>query len=271
MSQPLTVMEIFKHLDKSNCGKCGEKSCLAFAASVFTGNRDLFHCPQLPNEITTKFSRPIDNSLPFEEDYNRKLQELRSKLSDIDFAARADQIGAEYHQERMVLKIMGKKLEIDGSGRLFTDLHVNSWVTLTTLFYILNCEGHRPKADWVPLRELPGGQDWFRLFNRQCEMRLKRTADMYPDLFADLVEVFSGKHIGKQFESDISVILYPLPLVPLLFCYWQPEEGMDSSFNLFFDSTAHGNLGMDGLYLLGTGIARMLEKMAQVHSPSRVI
>ncbi len=37
------------------------------------------------------------------------------------------------------------------------------------------------------------------------------------------------------------------------------------SLNLFFEATAEKNLGMEGLYLLGTGFARMLEKLVQQH------
>jgi hypothetical protein len=51
----------------------------------------------------------------------------------------------------------------------------------------------------------------------------------------------------------------------MLISYWKSAEGMGSSLNLFFDDSAEKNLGMDGLYLLGTGLARMLEKLAQQH------
>mgnify|MGYP000668137593 CR=1 FL=1 len=37
MPSPNSAMEVFKHLDKSNCRECGEKTCLAFAGAVFMG------------------------------------------------------------------------------------------------------------------------------------------------------------------------------------------------------------------------------------------
>ena len=95
---------------------------------------------------------------------------------------------------------------------------------------------------------------------------LQTTADKYPDLFSDLVEMFRGRMIDERFQSDVSVILSPLPLVPMLICYWRPEEGMESSLKLFFDDTAEFNLGIEGLYTLGVGIALMLERLSRVHS-----
>ena len=51
----------------------------------------------------------------------------------------------------------------------------------------------------------------------------------------------------------------------MLICYWRPEDGMESSLNLFFDDTAESNIGMEGLYTLGVGIALMLERLSMVH------
>ncbi len=63
-------------------------------------------------------------------------------------------------------------------------------------------------------------------------------ADTYTDLFDDMVHIFNGRQVDKQFRSDISVVLYPLPKVPVMVCYWLPEDGIESSLNLFFDETA---------------------------------
>ena len=52
----------------------------------------------------------------------------------------------------------------------------------------------------------------------------------------------------------------------MLICYWRPEDGMESSLKLFFDDTAESNLGIEGLYTLGVGIALMLERLSKVHS-----
>ena len=61
-SKPKNALEIFKLLDKSNCRKCGEKTCLAFAGAVFQEKRQLQECPQLPQDLVEQLpaaSRPI--------------------------------------------------------------------------------------------------------------------------------------------------------------------------------------------------------------------
>jgi hypothetical protein len=80
-----------------------------------------------------------------------------------------------------------------------------------------------------------------------------------------MLHVFSGRQVANLFDSDISLVLYPLPKVPILICYWKPEDGLESSLNLFFDDTAEKNLNIESIYALGTGLVRMFEKVAHRH------
>jgi hypothetical protein len=76
--------------------------------------------------------------------------------------------------------------------------------------------------------------------------------------------------VDEQFESDISVVLYPFPKVPVMVCYWLPEDGLASSLNVFFDETADKNLDIGAIFTLGAGLAQMLEKLAVRHGYSEV-
>jgi hypothetical protein len=109
--------------------------------------------------------------------------------------------------------------------------------------------------------------DWYRLFGQRCEKPLQKVADNYTGLFRDMLTIFNGKQVKNHYQSDISLVLHPLPLVPLLICYWEPEEGLESSLNLFFDSTAEQNLNIEAIYALGAGLVRMFEKISLTHGP----
>jgi acetyl-CoA decarbonylase/synthase complex subunit gamma len=53
---PLTGIEIFKLLPKTNCGKCGVPTCLAFAMQLAASKADLSACPTVSDETKTKLS-----------------------------------------------------------------------------------------------------------------------------------------------------------------------------------------------------------------------
>ena len=47
----LSGIEIFKKLPKTNCGKCGVPTCLAFAMKLATGQAEIDACPDISEEV----------------------------------------------------------------------------------------------------------------------------------------------------------------------------------------------------------------------------
>ncbi len=159
----------------------------------------------------------------------------------------------------------GKKFGISREGSFSTNLHVIPWLVIPLLDYVKNCKGVPVSGDWISFRELTGGKEKYALFKKRGEDVLRHLADKYTDFFDDIIHMFDGKAVDEQFESDVSVVLFPFPLVPIMICYWKPEGGLGSSLNLFFDVHVEKNLGADSLFFLGTGLASMFEKLADHH------
>jgi hypothetical protein len=264
-SQANNAFEIFQLLEKSNCGNCGEKTCLAFAAAVFKGLRRLSECPRLAPGIAKRFfeDTAVDNGPA--ADGVAHFDKLKKQIAQTDLAAAAERVGARFEKDRLTLKVLGKDFSVDRQGAFCTDIHVNPWVAIPFLTYVLYGKGRPPVGRWVPFRELRGCREAHPLFRQRCEGPLKRVADIYTPLFGDMVHLFGGRQVERQFESDISVVLYPLPLVPIMVCYWLPDEGMESSLNLFFDEAANDNLGVGAVFALGSGLAQMFTRLAQRH------
>jgi acetyl-CoA decarbonylase/synthase complex subunit gamma len=53
---PLTGIEIFKLLPKTNCGECGVPTCLAFAMNLASGKAELSACPHVSDESKEKLA-----------------------------------------------------------------------------------------------------------------------------------------------------------------------------------------------------------------------
>lgn len=264
MTKPKNAMEIFQHLDRSNCRECGDKTCLAFAGAVYTGRKALHECPKIDAAILQRYGGGpgMRSSEESQDDYMEQLQDsIRcSKLADL-----ATKIGADYSNDRLTLKVMGKNFSVDVMGNLHADIHVNPWIAVPLLNYVLFGKGLSPKGTWVSFRELRQGQERYPLFKKRGELPIKGLADTHPNFFNDLVHLFNGKAVARQFQSDISVVLHPLPNIPIMICYWKPDEGLESSLNLFFDTTADDNLDIGSLFSLGAGLAQMFEKLSRRH------
>ncbi|UCF82311.1 MAG: DUF3786 domain-containing protein [Desulfobacteraceae bacterium] len=266
MVQLNNPMEILKLLDKSNCRKCNEATCLAFAAAVARGQRALNECPSIEEAVIKRFGGEHRSRKSSDRNVEEVLDQLKGRLRTIDLAASAKRLNTPFKDGILTLKVCGKDFSVDLKGNFSSEIHIHSWLTLPVLNYILEGEGAEPSGKWVPFRELKGGKEWIRFFEHRCEKPMKKVADSYPDFFADMLHIFAGKQVERQFDSDISLVLYPLLKVPILICYWRPEDGLESDFHLFFDLTAENNLNIDSIYLLTNGLAIMFEKIALRHN-----
>ncbi len=266
MAKFSNAMEVFILLKKDNCRKCNKPTCLAFAAAVFQGQASLGECPFIDKNTLEHYGNKQEKyeSKP-DQGYLEALDHLKEKIKHANLESRAAILGAPFSNSKLTLKILGKDFSVDEQGNIFTDLHVNRWMTLPVLSYILSGKGLALTGSWVPFRELETSKDWARFFEHQAVGLLKKVADSSPSFFEDIIALFNARPVENHYDADISLILNPLPLLPILICYNQPEDGLESDLNLFFDTTADKNLPVEDIYILITGLANMLEKLARTH------
>jgi len=172
--QPKNAMEIFQVLDQSNCRECGKKTCLAFAGAVFTGQKMLTECPRLDADTIKQFSRVVEAPVTIERDGEQALKDLINQVANADLEAAAKRVGAPFSKNKLTLKILGKDVSIDTKGNIFTDIHINPWVVVPFLSYILHGKGLAISGNWVSFRELNSGKERYPLFQKRCG-HLQRT------------------------------------------------------------------------------------------------
>ncbi len=258
-------MDILRMLDRSNCRECNYPTCLAFAVAVARGQKSLDACPRLGEEIIRQFEGHPAETPGEENDTDETLELMKEQLRSEDLSSLAERLGVPLSGGALAVKICGKNVYVDEEGNVSSEIHIHRWIVGPIFDYILRGAGADPSGEWVSFRELKDGPAWYNFFVHRCERPLKKVADTYPDLFHDMLHIFSGTQVENHYQSDISLVLYPLPKVPVLVCYWKPEDGLESSLNLFFDSTAGDNLGVESIYALLTGLVIMFEKIALRH------
>jgi hypothetical protein len=236
-------------------------TCLAFAAAVFTGQRQLIECPNLGSHDIEHSEGQSDGRVTLEQEMEFTLEELKNRLASVDLGSAAPKLGASFSDSKLTIKILGKNFSVDSKGNITTDIHIHPWVTIPVLNHISKKEPCRSIKIWELKR-----RDMVSPFEQRCEKPLKRLADIHNDLFEDMIRVFNGKQVENHYSSDVSLVLRPLPKVPILICYSKPEDGFESNLNVFFDSTAEDHLNIESIYLLAVGLVRMFEKIALRHS-----
>ena len=265
MTQIKGPIDILKLLDQSNCGKCKRKTCLAFAGAVFKGEAKLSECPKLDQETINKYSQMESSHISADRLADNALGELKKEIQSLDLRPAAERLGADYSNGKLTIKVLGKDVSVDSEGNIITEIHVNRWIAPLVYTYIISGAGVPPSGEWVTFRELDGGENLYPLFEQRCEKPLKKVADTYTGLFEDMLEIFNGERVDYHYFAEISILLHPLPRVPIMICYSKPEDDIESSLSIFFDSTISDNLGLNGAFTLGAGLTMMFEKIALRH------
>ena len=97
----LGPIELYKKLPKTNCGDCGQPSCLAFATQVVGFGQELGDCPHLDETTLEEVARTIeeqrDKGIFVKKDtYKITREHLREKIGNHDFEAIAPGLGLTY-------------------------------------------------------------------------------------------------------------------------------------------------------------------------------
>jgi hypothetical protein len=236
---------------------------------VIKQERTLAACPHIDKKLVARHGGSIEPQVNLESIQEKKLRELQDRIRKIGLASRAEQLGGRMSGENLVVRCLGREFAVGPGGAVTSDCHTHAWFSIPLLDYILSCTGSGIGGTWVPLRELPSGGTWSRLFEQRCEKPLKELADRHGELFQDLISLFSAQSSYNRFNSDLSVVLYPLPAVPVLVCYWHAEDDMDSRIHIFFDASAESHLHIDSIFTLATGIVMMLQKITGRHGEGK--
>lgn len=267
MTEIKNPLDIYKALPKTNCGHCGVPSCMAFAASVFQGMKQISGCPYLERSIAEELSGNIITKQCSLDDEQRKvIQQLQSKIQLLDFEQVAEKIGAQIRNGKLVINCLGKNFFIDQTGEMTSTCHINHWLYIPLLHYIIECEGVAPQNDWISFKELPEATEWRQYFTHRCEEPLRQLADSHQELLFEMFFLFEAQPQATAGQADYSLLLKPLPKVPFLVNYWQPDDGFPSELNILLDRSAAKNINAHSITLLARGIIEMFRQLIVSHS-----
>ena len=258
--------DIYKLLPQTNCRECTLPNCLAFSAAVIRGQKKLTDCPYLKTDDKEQLVSRIRVREEFNRTRGEDLETLKSLICSVNLSAKAHLLGARVVANKLAVKSLGKDFFIDAKGNVTSECHTHAWMSVPLLSYIVHSSGMDPTGRWIPFRELKDGSPMNALFEQRGEKPLKNLLDRNSELLEELLGMFSGARTDNRlFSSDIALTLYPLPKVPILFCYWTPEGDMDSDLTIFFDASAEKHLPIESLFSLGVGLVMMFEKIAGKH------
>ncbi len=262
----LDPLSIYKLLPKTNCRDCGLRTCMSFASALIRQEKALEDCPHLSKEARQELAPLLEASAP-DEGFREMINALKAEVRGLDLGAMAQGLGARYEdcpEGRLHIKCLGKDFIILDNGTLESICHVNVWVELMLLNYCrMQGRGSR-SGRWASYGDLPSAAPTAPYFEKRFEEPMRAIADAHTEVFLDLMEIFGGAP-AEGFDADHAFIIHPLPKVPFLVLYTEPDEDFPSSLRILLDSSVTTYIPKEAITYTGRGIVEMFKRIISKH------
>ena len=127
------------------------------------------------------------------------------------------------------------------------------------LLYYLNTADGSPMADrWIGFRELPDGGFYHQAFQGYSGDQIARVFGEEPEAFALAAEAIGGQSLPAL--APHAYLFHPLPRIRLAATLWPGDDEFPAKASVLFDAACGHYMPIDGLALLGAGLARRLIK-----------
>jgi hypothetical protein len=264
----ITVMEVLKNLPRTNCGDCGQPTCLAFATHVIKEGEDLNKCPYLTGAgagmgpaVRAQQAAGVGRR---RESLAISLEVLQEKVAPLDFAALAQGLGATYGEEAgrpyLSLTYFGHRLLVfKDELRYPPGAHADPWDAILLYNYIA-FQGKEPVAGrWIAYNSLPNSVSKAKTLAR-LEKKLADHFAGRATLLKERAAQLGGEPVAVGEDADLQAAFLPLPKVPLLLLFWdaEAEEGFAPQAHLLFDASVTAYLDLEGMLFL---VEHLMERL----------
>lgn len=254
------MIDIYKKLPKTNCGKCGVPTCMAFAVKVKNAQRKISDCPYIsPENMELPSLKP---NVTQEDNYERVSSELEVDAKRTNFKEVSAAIGGHFEAnngcEIIRLKMLNKPYEMRKEGLFENGEYCHdSWSKIIIYDYIRR-KGDKPlTGEWVTLGHFPNTASHVKAFQRSAEEKVATAFNDDRDKLKVHSKELGGIETSGKMKADFVCRFELLPRIPLYLCFWEADEEFQASCKLFLDSSAEAYINIEYLAYL---VERFVEK-----------
>ena len=247
------MIEIYKKLPGTNCGKCGVSSCMAFALKVKKSQASLSECPFVAGE-TINEEQPRSTASSFSS-YGQVSQELEKEAVMVDFKETAEAIGGMYEavdgKEAIIVKMISTVYELRKEGLFQNNAYCEDlWAKIIICDYVSR-KGRSPlTGELLPLGLFPHSASLVRAFQSSAQKKIAEGFRRDLKGLKKRCEALGGRETEGKVKADYVSCFYLLPHVPLYLSFWVADEEFDADCKLLFDRSAEGHINIEYLAYL---------------------
>jgi hypothetical protein len=255
------MIAIYKKLPKTNCGRCGEATCMAFALKVKNNQAALSDCPFAAGEIPGE-QKPAPGTGPF-SNFEQVSQALEKEAVMVDFRGTAEVIGGMYEirdgAEAIRINMLYKAYELRKEGLFENGSYCrDAWARIIIYDYVRR-KGARPLTGvLISLGHFPHTASHVKAFQSNAEKKISESFSTDLNSLKKRSAALGGGEIEGKVKADYHCCFQLLPHVPLYLSFWQADEEFDAACKLLFDSGSSDHIDIE---YLATLVERFVEEL----------
>ena len=247
------MIEVYKNLPGTNCGKCGLSSCMAFALKVKKSQASLSECPFVTGETMAR-GQPPSVASSFSS-YEKVSRELEKEAVMVDFKDTAEIIGGMYEavdgREAIMVKMISTLYELRKEGLFQNNAPCGDvWAKIIICDYVRR-KGRGPlTGELLPLGLFPHSASLVRAFQSSAEKKIAEGFKRDLNGLKKRCGALGGRETEGKVKADYISCFELLPHVPLYLSFWVADEEFDADCKLLFDRNAEEHINIEYLAYL---------------------
>ncbi|MGQ9498816.1 MAG: DUF3786 domain-containing protein [Dissulfurimicrobium sp.] len=267
-----TVFDIIRLTPKTNCGKCGFATCMAFAVAVLNSGVSQNTCPNI-EKTDDEDEEGCALATEPKNPETALIKELKSRLIGIDLTQRAGGLGAITIQKEcetaLKLLYLGREVIISAGG--ISDLsgqELDPRDQILLYNYVFSGGNSRLSLEWVGLESFANSISKVVTLRRYTEEKLAAVFEGDISGLEAAAHSIGAKPVASCY-ADLCLTIPVLPMVPLQIHFWDAdrEDGFEARVKVLFDKTALDFLDIESLVFASE---RTVETLIRRHHSARV-
>ena len=201
----------------------------------------------------------------WQESMLRRLEELHSDLHTRRPEIIAARCGGTYRDGSILLEYWGRAISIpwNSLAPLFVEENKPCSVfdSAMLIYYLHTARGTDLADRWIAFREIPGGAFYHQAFQGYSGDRVARRFGEQTDDFERAAQKLDGWRLPAL--APYAYAFQPLPRIRLAAALWPGDEDFAARASILFDASVDSYLTIDGLALIGAGLAGRLLRAGQ--------
>lgn len=252
------MIEIYKKLPRTNCGKCGRPTCMAFAMAVGKSGADLSACPFMTD--VEALGQETQTSTALSAGYKEVALEIEKEAVGLDFKEAAEAVGGTYisteDSEAIRLRMVNKSYVFKKEGLFEDDVYSNdAWARIIICDYIRRRARRPQTGELIGLGYFPNTASHVKAFQANAEKKISAAFKDDTGLLKKRSVELGGTEAPNSLKADYSFRFDLFPNVPLFLFFWSKDEDFDSDCKILFDRSAEDHIDIEYL-------ANLLERFA---------